>query len=484
MTSGTKGERGPTKVGCGDVIAGKYRVERVLGAGGMGIVVAATHLDLLEVRALKLLLDDTGGDEATERFLREARAASRLKSERVIRVHDVGRLESGVPYLVMEYLEGRDLGALLNARGPLPAMEAVAYVLQILEGMAEAHAAGIVHRDLKPANVFITTGANGSACVKILDFGISKLSPADAPTGTANMTRTDVVLGSPHYMSPEQMRSTRSVDPRADIWSIGVILYKLLTGTVPFPGETVTQVCIAVVNDAPCPPSSLNPALDPRLDDLILRCLEKDPEQRFADVSELAAALLPFGPPGSEASLERTRWLLGAGPPPAALSSGAWPSPVAHVPSPDAGLPESSPASSTASSWGTTRRTDARVSSKLLVMGVLSMLALGGAGALVVFSRPFAGARGASVPRSEPRAPAATVEVATSLRVEPTNAAASATPGGPGPAPTHASRHEPSGTPSTQTRPRPALPDRPSPRAAPAQRPASPPADPFGTGRN
>ena len=230
----------------GDVLAGKYRVERVLGSGGMGVVVAAMHLTLQERVALKFLLPEGAKKEETvTRFLREARAAAKIKSEHVARVSDVGTLESGAPYLVMEYLDGSDLSALLRRDGPLPPRDAVEYVLQACEALAEAHAVGIVHRDLKPANLFLARHAGGAPRIKVLDFGISKLTARDPsmPPDDPSMTRTRAWLGSPLYMSPEQMRSARDVDTRTDIWALGVILYELLSGKPPFDGETFPELC-------------------------------------------------------------------------------------------------------------------------------------------------------------------------------------------------------------------------------------------------
>jgi serine/threonine-protein kinase len=279
----------------GDILAGKYRVEKVLGTGAMGVVVAAMHVELHERRAIKFMLPSMLGDaEGVERFLREARAAVRLKSQHVARIHDIGRLETGAPYTVMEYLEGGDLKALLDARGPLPVTEAVAYVLQACEAIAEAHALGIIHRDLKPANLFVTTGVGGAPFVKVLDFGIAKVISAQGPV---DMTRTSGLLGTPLYMSPEQMRSARNVDARTDIWALGAILYRMLTGRTPFLGSSVTEICAAVSADPPDPPSLFRPDLPPAFEAVILRCLEKSPARRFATAAELATALAPFATP-------------------------------------------------------------------------------------------------------------------------------------------------------------------------------------------
>jgi serine/threonine protein kinase len=286
----------------GDVLAGKYRVERVLGIGGMGVVVAATHLELLELRALKFMLPSSlQSGEAVERFLREARAAARLRNEHVAKVHDVGRLENGAPYMVMEYLEGSDLDALLKREGPLPPAVAALYAIQVCEALSEAHSLGIIHRDLKPSNLFLTRRLDGTASIKVLDFGISKL------LGTGpdfEMTKTETVLGSPMYMSPEQMRSARSVDARSDIWSLGVMLYKLTTGKLPFPAENITELVLKILETVPAAPSTLQREVSPAFDAIILRCLRRIRDERYPNVAALAAALVPLAPPGASAPIE------------------------------------------------------------------------------------------------------------------------------------------------------------------------------------
>src|SRR5215470_8643468 len=285
----------------GEVLAGKYRVERVLGVGGMGVVVAARHLQLDQSVALKFLLPEAiANAEASSRFLREARNAVRLKSEHVARVIDVGTLETGAPYIVMEYLEGCDLGGLLAQHRALAIPVAVDYVLQACDAIAEAHSLGIVHRDLKPQNLFVTRGHDGSALIKVLDFGISKSSVA----GDLVATRTQAVMGSPAYMSPEQMRSTKLVDARTDIWALGVILYQLVLGHVPWDAETFTELCFKVAMD-PLPPFPAGSALPPGFEDVVRRCLEKELHRRFPDVYHLAVALHPYAPPQAQLLVER-----------------------------------------------------------------------------------------------------------------------------------------------------------------------------------
>ncbi|HWZ92808.1 MAG TPA: serine/threonine-protein kinase, partial [Polyangiaceae bacterium] len=282
-----------TEVHEGQILAGKFRIERVLGQGGMGVVVAATHIQLEERVALKFLLPEAlSNPEAVARFAREARAAVKIKSEHVARVSDVGTLDSGSPYMVMEYLEGQDLADWVRKSGAMRQPDAVEFVLQACEAIAEAHALGIVHRDLKPANLFVTRRVDGSPCIKVLDFGISKLT-VPGSTSDMGMTRTSTVMGSPLYMSPEQMSSTRNVDARTDIWALGIILYEVLSGRVPFEAETMPQLCGMILQDAPRPLRELRPDVPDGLQWVVLRCLEKNRDARFANVAELAAALVP-----------------------------------------------------------------------------------------------------------------------------------------------------------------------------------------------
>src|SRR5262245_48550017 len=233
-------------VGPGHVLAGKYRVERVLGEGGMGVVVAARHLQLDQTVALKFLLPQAiANPEALGRFLREARNAVRLKSEHVARIIDVGTLDDGAPYIVMEFLEGSDLASVLAQQRALAIPVAADFLLQACDAIAEAHSLGIIHRDLKPQNLFVTRRHDGASLIKVLDFGISKSTAG----GDFTATRTQAVMGSPAYMSPEQMRSAKLVDARTDVWALGVILYQLVLGRVPWDAETFTELCIKVSMD-------------------------------------------------------------------------------------------------------------------------------------------------------------------------------------------------------------------------------------------
>ncbi len=274
----------------GSVIAGKYRVERVLGMGGMGVVAVGRHLKLDQKVAIKILRPAARSDhELVERFAREARAASRISSEHVARVIDVGETEDFVPFMVMEYLDGSDLGKVVRERGTLPPREAVDYVLQACEALAEAHRAGIVHRDLKPANLFLARRVDGSPLVKVLDFGISKLRLHNLDS--EDLTKSEVIMGSPHYMSPEQLRSPRGVDARADIWALGAILYKLVTGDPPFMGATTAELCVQVLTQIAPRLSTKRADIPAALDEAVARCLEPDLTKRFASVGDLAQAL-------------------------------------------------------------------------------------------------------------------------------------------------------------------------------------------------
>jgi eukaryotic-like serine/threonine-protein kinase len=295
-------------VQAGDVLAGKYRVERVLGVGGMGVVVAALHMDLDQRVALKFLLPAAAEKpDVVARFDREARAAAKIKSEHVARVSDVGKLENGTPYIVMEYLEGGDLEGRVEKGGALPIPLAVDYVLQACEAIAEAHAAGIVHRDLKPANLFLARQGDGSEIVKVLDFGISKaLAPsADTEAMGGGLTKTSDVFGSPLYMSPEQLKSSRSVDTRADIWALGVILFELVFGRAPFERGTVAEIFGAILHEKAPVLRALMPTAPEALSQVLERCLEKDPAARYPNIAVLAQALAPFGSAEAKSSLQR-----------------------------------------------------------------------------------------------------------------------------------------------------------------------------------
>jgi serine/threonine-protein kinase len=287
----------------GQILAGKFEVERVLGHGGMGIVVAARHTQLEQRVALKFLLPvacEVPG--AVSRFLREGKAAARITSEHVARVIDTGVLEGGAPYLVMEYLEGSDLGQVLQQRGRIAPDVAIEYVLQACEAIVEAHELGVVHRDLKPANLFLSRRADGSPLVKVLDFGISKV---EGRGSRSQLTSASVLMGSPRYMSPEQMLSAKDVDARTDVWALGVILFELVTGKPVWNADTMQGLC-ALIATAPAPSlRDVMPGAPVALDEAIARCLAKSRDARLVSIAELALALEPIAPASARTSIDR-----------------------------------------------------------------------------------------------------------------------------------------------------------------------------------
>ncbi len=279
--------RGATTAGT--LLGGKYRVERVLGEGGMGRVVAATHLELGTLVAIKFLLPQAlENPGVVARFEREARATASLQSDHAVKVLDVGRFDDGSPYMVMEYLQGCDLSqGLENAEGPLPISECITYILQAALGLADAHDAGVVHRDIKPSNIFLQTRKDGRVVVKVLDFGIAK----SGVTQDANLTQASSVIGSPKYMSPEQLREARHVDARTDIWSLGVTLFELLTGGPPFASDSMAVLHSEILNGNPPLLRSVRPEAPMALEQILSRCLEKVPANRFESMRQLHAAL-------------------------------------------------------------------------------------------------------------------------------------------------------------------------------------------------
>jgi serine/threonine protein kinase len=320
-----------------ELVAGKYRIESEIGSGGMGVVYKAYREDLHSYVALKLLRPAFGFDpETVARFLQEARTAAALKSPHVARVQDFGTLaggaDSGVrPYIVMEYLTGQDLGEVLKA-GVLPVAEAIDYTIQACHAIAEAHSQGIVHRDLKPANLF----RDSENDIKVLDFGIAK--PGYAPV--SRLTRAGLSLGSPHYMSPEQIDSPKHVDGRADIYSFGICLYELLSGTVPFNGDTLSELVTRIVQGTPRPLQELRPDLPPGLGEAVHRAFARDPQHRYQKVEDFVGALAPYAPPRSRRLVELlaplqaptpTDFVRAVSMPPAALSVSPAPSGTSSI---------------------------------------------------------------------------------------------------------------------------------------------------------
>ncbi len=427
----------PITVQIGEVIRGKYKVERIIGEGGMGVVVLATHLALDRHVAIKLLnAKSSESEEALERFTREARAAARIQSEHVGRVVDVDTLPSGAPFIVMEFLEGNDLAGELRDGRKLTPSVAVTYVLQACEAVAEAHAAGIVHRDLKPANLFLARTSSGATTIKVLDFGISKITRREAGADiTANkaLTNPTSMLGSPLYMSPEQMKASTEVDARTDVWSLGVILYEAVTGRSPFDARTIPMICAAVLSQEPAPFD--DPSIPEALEKVVRRCLEKDSSKRFRDVAHFVRALAPFAPEQAALTLERITKLRD-----------------------DRGLPASSPASLppaaskegslTITSWGERPPKEPRRKWPLVFVVTL-VVGVGGAVAFTMSSKD--GTRRADLPTAA--AETAQPVIATSVEAPaapptPPSASVSATVE---PAPSAVASSAPSATPSATT---------------------------------
>ena len=271
-----------------------YALERVIGCGGAGVVCAARHLRLGLRVALKFLRPDKPRDpEAVSRLVREGQIMARIHSPHVARMLDIGRLPDGEPFLVMEYLEGCDLAALLEARGPLASAEAVAYVRQAAAGLAAAHAHGIIHRDLKPSNLFLTLAPNGSPLVKIVDFGTAE------PSGSADAAALEfpgkaLDMGSPPFVAPEQLRAERPADAKSDIWALGAALFTLLVGRSPFERRYLSETYLAILSGRIPDLSALRPDIERPLAAIVERCLAKEPERRFGSAAELCAALTPF----------------------------------------------------------------------------------------------------------------------------------------------------------------------------------------------
>ncbi len=297
----------------GTVLLGKYRIESIIGEGGMGGVLKAWHLDLDEPVAIKVLLPEMmDRAEIVQRFMREAKAAVKLKGDHAARILDVGKLEGdvdgkleGTPYIVMEYLDGADLNAILKHHGPQEPSMAVDLMIQACEAIAEAHSLGIIHRDIKASNFFVTQSEGEPPQLKVLDFGI-----ATSPKGTSDLTDGESVIGTPSYMAPEQMRSSRMADARSDIWSLGVVLYEMLEGARPFRSEAYADLCLKVGMDPP--EAMVQPNTPESLQAIVMKCLEKTVERRYQSVAELAFDLLPFAsdPVTARASVEQTARLL------------------------------------------------------------------------------------------------------------------------------------------------------------------------------
>jgi serine/threonine protein kinase len=296
----------------GEVLDGKYRIERLLGEGGMGAVAKATHLLRRAPVALKFMSPAVIALQgAVERFVNEGVAASQIDSDHVVKVFDVGRMPNGAPYLVMEFLDGRDLQQILLAEGGGrihdPA-RAVHFALQILRALQTAHASGIIHRDMKPSNCFVIDKDGEPDFVKLVDFGISKVR-SDEQQQASNLTRTNSALGTPLYMSPEQARSPRDVDHRTDLYAVGAILYELLTGRTPYTSESgeYTEILFKIFTTEPEPLRNLRPDVPEGLAAAIHRALVRDLQIRYGSAGEMAEALAPWADSRSAQILTRLR---------------------------------------------------------------------------------------------------------------------------------------------------------------------------------
>jgi len=452
----------------GAIFDGKYRIERRIGQGAMAVVLEATHLKLDDHVAIKLLLPQWASlPELVERFMREGRAATRIRSEHVVRVFDVGVVDAQ-PYLVMEYLDGSDLDHVLEQDGPLQVALAIDYLLQACEAIAEAHVHGVIHRDLKPANLFLTHRADDSACVKVLDFGISKATESVALD--TRTTAPTTVMGSPHYMSPEQMVSSTDVDARSDLWALGAILHELLVGSPAFNGETIAGLSASVLRDAPPPLTSLRSDVPAAVEAVVLRCLEKDPSRRFANVAELAWALADFGSASARASAERIARVLDGG-------TGALSMPIAPA------TERSNVRASLLAGTFPPARARARVLGYVVAAIALAGIGSGIAWMVVRDERAMRAAREQQVTETAVAAPAPapTSVTTTNAKVTSASAVASAAPSAPPaitpPPALHAATHArgPRRAPHAKPRGIPPLPDFPVPSIDPQGEPSSRP---------
>jgi eukaryotic-like serine/threonine-protein kinase len=399
----------------GSTLGGKYRIERVLGVGGMGAVVSAVHLALGERVAIKFLLPNAlGKDRRCARLVREARAVSRMRSRHVARVHDVDVRDDGTPYIVMEHLEGETLAACLKREGALSFERIADTALEMCEAVAEAHSLGVVHRDIKPANIFLARGAGNVVSVKVLDFGISKV---ETSTSEDQLTTGDGFLGSPPYMSPEQLTQPTLVDHRTDIWSIGVTLYGCVTGKTAFKADTTAQVCALVLTHRPDPVEHVRVDTPPSLARAIERCMQKDRTQRFGSVLELARTLAGNASDRGKRALAVTEAIGAAAPDDVEATSGA-----AVTSALDAGTLSAAAETKGAVSPRTAERS---LAAALLVILVISLV---GAAWLAIRRIANGAAQGPAASGAPLAAPPTVATVLTTSRAEVPFATSSAAP--------------------------------------------------------
>ena len=291
----------------GEVLAGKYRVERIPGRNGLGVLVQVRHVELGQEVTLKFLVPDACiYPEFVQRFIREARAAVKIQGEHVARVTDVGRLESGAPYMVREFLRGPDLAEVVKVRGALPFSEACDYIIQAAEAVAEGHALGIAHRNLRPTTLVVTRRTDGAPLVKVFDFAATEALHVEPFTKrSVSLVGSSALMASLPYLSPEQVRDPHGVDFRADVYALGAVLYELLAGVPPFEAESAPALLAMVAADLPTSLGTLRPDLPPRLEQVVMRCLAKSRDQRFDNIAELSLALRPYTSGESTGSIDR-----------------------------------------------------------------------------------------------------------------------------------------------------------------------------------
>jgi len=405
----------------GEIVAGKYRVERLLGVGGMGVVVSARHTTLDQIVAIKFLVVNRYAtrEESVARFLAEARAAASIESDYVCRVFDVGTLDSCVPFMVMEHLEGRDLDEEILQRGPIDLVEAVDYVLQAADALAAAHQLGIVHRDIKPANLFLATRPDGTRRVKVLDFGISKIRGAAPAAPPSLLSRDRSSLGTPAYMSPEQVRDAVDIDARTDIWGLGTILYELVTGHMAFVGKDIKAILTHVLEEDPCPMSALRRDVPTELEAIVMRCLDRDRHGRWGSAARFAQALAPFGSLGIFAQLASVQRELGSMPSTRVSAMHSVQPMVANVRSSYATLPdpaETQARESIVDAWTQLRARKRTARSAVLALGAATLLIAAAAVLLRMASVANAPRGGTSAPLAAEPLPAIDASVQSARR--------------------------------------------------------------------
>jgi len=422
----------------GDVLAGKYRILRLLGRGGMGAVFAAEHTLLGHEVAIKLLLDDSARTASlVQRFINEARAASRIHGEHVVRVFDVDRLPDGNLFIAMELLQGEDLDNLVEREGTLQPVVAVDYILQAMEALVQAHQLGIVHRDLKPSNLFLVIRPDGEHVIKVLDFGVAKV--ASLPNVQAVATQTSALFGTPLYMSPEQIRSAKAADAQSDIWSLGVILFRVITGAPPFSGESFGELCFSIAEQTAPLAATLRPDVPPGLSEVIARCLERDKERRYRTAGELAAALRPFASQDGARSADRvlaTERGTSSIAPPSQMTAARGAALVGGAPAAPADAEPVAPAAATAGNWAASQpRFSAKARTGVALGLVGALVALAVAGGLVLRSRRLPAVPSAAAAAGVASAPEPITSAARAVSSPAPVASASAAPEAAGASP-------------------------------------------------